>query len=171
MNKIGLGGGCHWCTEGIFLSLLGVTKVEQGWIASKKPYNMFSEAIIVSFDTSQIDLFTLIRIHLHTHAATKEHSFREKYRSAIYTFDAEQEAIAKKMVQKLQSEFDDKIITTVLPFLNFKLNTQKYLDYFYSNPDAPFCKNYITPKIRKLIYQFNKNLNHVKLEEYNVCVE
>jgi peptide methionine sulfoxide reductase MsrA len=29
-SKIGLGGGCHWCTEGVFESLIGVTKVNQG---------------------------------------------------------------------------------------------------------------------------------------------
>tara|TARA_B100000795_G_scaffold173674_1_gene130984 strand:- start:4871 stop:5212 length:342 start_codon:yes stop_codon:yes gene_type:complete len=32
--KIGLGGGCHWCTEAVFMSLKGVRSVRQGWIAS-----------------------------------------------------------------------------------------------------------------------------------------
>jgi peptide-methionine (S)-S-oxide reductase len=26
-NKIDLGGGCHWCTEGVFESLIGINKV------------------------------------------------------------------------------------------------------------------------------------------------
>lgn len=34
IQKIGLGGSCNWCTEAIFRSLKGVTKVKQGWISS-----------------------------------------------------------------------------------------------------------------------------------------
>jgi len=30
MIHLGLGGGCHWCTEAIFLSLKGIVEVQQG---------------------------------------------------------------------------------------------------------------------------------------------
>ena len=35
--KIGFGGGCHWCTEGVFQALRGVTQVDQGFIQSEPP--------------------------------------------------------------------------------------------------------------------------------------
>ncbi len=90
MEKIGFGGGCHWCTEAVFQALIGVEKVEQGWIASEGENDSFSEAVIVHFDESTIDLSTLTAIHLFTHSCTSEHSMWKKYRSAVYTFSNKQ---------------------------------------------------------------------------------
>jgi peptide-methionine (S)-S-oxide reductase len=66
LTKTAFGGGCHWCTEAVFQSLIGVAKVEQGWVASTAKNNTFSEAVIVYFDDNKIDLKTLIDIHLAT---------------------------------------------------------------------------------------------------------
>ena len=51
LNKIALGGGCHWCTEAVFQSLIGVKKVEQGYVASIEENKSFSEAVIVHFNS------------------------------------------------------------------------------------------------------------------------
>lgn len=72
MQKIGLGGSCHWCTEAIFRSLKGVSTVEQGWIASDGENTTLSEAVIVNFSPNEITLETLIAIHLHTHSCISE---------------------------------------------------------------------------------------------------
>ncbi len=84
MQRVGFGGGCHWCTEAVFQSLRGVESVEQGWIKSDPPFDTFSEAVIVAFDTLVISLEVLIDVHLRTHASQVDHSFRSKYRSAVY---------------------------------------------------------------------------------------
>ena len=89
MSKVGFGGGCHWCTEAVFQSLIGIDKVEQGWIASNGKYFNFSEGVIIHFDNNIIDLRLLITIHLYTHSSMANHAMRNKYRSAIYTFDKE----------------------------------------------------------------------------------
>ena len=90
IRKIGFGGGCHWCTEAVFQSLKGIETVEQGFIRSDAPADTWSEAVIVHYDPAEIDLAVLMEVHLRTHAATKDHSMRSKYRSAVYTFDGGQ---------------------------------------------------------------------------------
>lgn len=167
-ERIGFGGGCHWCTEGVFNTLNGIEKVEQGWISSLAPHNTPSEAIIVHFDSSKIDMHTLISIHLYTHSCTSNHSFREKYRSAIYYFSNEQNEMAIHSLNQLKNEFELPIITQVLPFDSFKLNTENYLDYLYTRPQGSFCESSIYPKLRVLLNNFKKHVNHQKLEEHQI---
>lgn len=149
-HTIGFGGSCHWCTEAIFQSLIGVEKVDQGWISSKPPDDSYSEAVFVTFDTKLVSLETLIEVHLYTHSCTSEHSMRGKYRSAIYYVNATQKKQAMVAILNLQQEFDQPIITKVIPFKAFKLNDQQYLDYYRKNPEKPFCQTYISPKLTDL---------------------
>lgn len=149
LQKIGLGGGCHWCTEAYFLSLKGVEKVEQGWIASTPPNDAFSEAVLVHYDPSQIPLPVLIAIHLHTHAATKAHTFRSKYRSAVYVLEEKIPEI-QTLIDVNQADFEAPIITQALPFVAFRENTENYQDYFRKNKGGPFCDTYILPKLRMI---------------------
>ena len=164
MNKIGLGGGCHWCTEAIFQSLKGVSNVQQGWIGSVEPYEVLSEAILLEFDRSEIDLFTLISIHLYTHSCTSKHALRKKYRSAIYTTNPIQNQDAIVILEQLQTEFDKPIITLVLPIEIFRENEEKFLNYYYKNPEKPFCQTYIQPKFQILMAQFAKNIDDQKID-------
>jgi len=167
-SKIGLGGGCHWCTEGVFESLIGIKVVNQGWIASSDNNAELSEAIEVYFDQSLISLQTLIEIHLHTHASTANHSMRKKYRSAIYTYNDAQNQAACKVLDSLQSDFDKPIITQVLPFYSFKANKDELQNYLYNSPNKPFCKTYIHPKLRLLLTRFKHQVNDKKIA---LCLE
>lgn len=158
LTKIAFGGGCHWCTEAVFQSLKGVAKVHQGFIASTEENNTFSEAIIVHFDKIQINLKTLIEIHLTTHKSTSNHSFRKKYRSAIYYFDAYQQEKSIEIIEELQSDFDAKIITKVLKFRDFKPSPKEFQNYYKQNPQKPFCQKYINPKLDFLSLKFSNEL-------------
>ncbi len=124
--------------------------VEQGWIASKPPDDSYSEAVFLTFDPKVIQLELLIEVHLYTHSCTSEHSMRSKYRSAIYYVNEVQKKQAMEAIQSLQKEFDQPIITKVIPFKAFKLNDEQYLDYYKKNPKKPFCANYIGPKLTAL---------------------
>ena len=165
--KIGLGGGCHWCTEAVFQSLIGVSKVEQGWIASDNQNDTFSEAVIVSFNADIINLETLIEIHLHTHKSTSNHSMRKKYRSAIYYFDSNQKVIYNSIINKLQLDFNNAIITKVLLYKAFKASRKEITNYYYSNPKKPFCERFISPKLLLLMQKFS---NYTDSKKLNVLI-
>lgn len=164
MERIGFGGNCHWCTEAIFLSLKGVATVEQGWISSSGDEASFSEAIIVDFNPDYISLELLLEVHLNTHSCTSQHSMRDKYRSAVYFFKSSQEQLAQDIIKVLQTGFAECIITKVIPFVMFKLNDEKYQNYYYSDPGKPFCQNIVNPKLKKLLASFPNLVDPEKLD-------
>lgn len=156
--RIGFGGGCHWCTEAVFMSLRGVSNVAQGYIQSASPNDAFSEAVVVQFDDAVIALQILIEVHLRTHSSTSKHKMRGKYRSAIYTFDAGQLHECERLLATSQTEFDQSLVTQVLPCDEFKPSDERYHNYYYSNTDKAFCKTYIDPKLALLRKRYQNYL-------------
>lgn len=149
-QRIGFGGGCHWCTEAVFQQIQGVEEVAQGYIASTGAHQDLSEAVVVTFTPSVVSLKRLIEIHLHTHEATSAHSFRKKYRSAIYYFSEVQQKEAEEILHHFQKEFKYQLVTLVLPFKRFKGSRESIVNYYIRQPEAPFCKKYIEPKLKKI---------------------
>ncbi|MEY8020467.1 peptide-methionine (S)-S-oxide reductase [Muriicola sp. SD30] len=162
IQKLGLGGGCHWCTEAIFQSLKGVSDVQQGWVSSTEAMS-FSEAILLSFNPAEITLWDLLHIHLDTHSATSAHQMRKKYRSAVYVFSKNQKAEVENTLEALQTEYSEKLITQVLPFNDFRKNSEEYLNYYRRDPEKPFCRNVINPKLNKLRKKYRKQLDPDKI--------
>lgn len=171
MEKIGLGGGCHWCTEAVFQSLIGVQKVTQGYIASEEYKGVYSEGIILEFDPTLIPVKILIDIHLATHKSTSNHSMRPKYRSAIYVFSDTQREATEIVLEIIRNEYSEKIITEVLLFDELKVSRNEIQNYYYSNPEKPFCRMYIDPKIKILQTQFSSQLNKEKITHLLVANE
>ena len=149
-----MGGGCHWCTEAVFQALRSVSRVEQGFISSEPPHDAFAEAVIVTFDPDELPLEVLLEVHLRTHASTSRHKLRGKYRSAVYTFDARQSERAHAALEGLQPAFDRRIVTQVLPFAAFRPSEERYQGYYAADPERPFCRTYIEPKLTELRRRF-----------------
>jgi peptide-methionine (S)-S-oxide reductase len=164
LSKIALGGSCHWCTEALFQSVIGVKKVAQGYVSSTMADGLHSEAVVVYYNPAKIRLKTLIEIHLHTHKSTSDHSMRGKYRSAVYTYSPLQTKEVLTIIQELQPQFKNSIITRVLPFKSFRSSERMFKNYYYSNPEKPFCKKYINPKLQVLLSSFGKLADRDKLE-------
>ena len=155
--KVGLGGGCHWCTEAVFQSLKGVYKVQQGYINASGNLE-FSEAILLEYHPAEISLGNLIQVHLRTHQSFSNHSMRDTYRSAIYVFSSEQKNKAEAALHSLQSSASQKIQTQVYDFHQFKESRMAIQNYYLQDPSRPFCQRYIAPKLELLKKEFESLL-------------
>ena len=161
-QKIGFGGGCHWCTEAVFQSLRGVTEVEQGFIKSHAPHDSYSEAVVVTYHPDIIPLDVLIDVHLRTHASTSAHKMRGKYRSAVYVFAEGMATEVQALIEEVQQDFSEPVVTLTLPFVDFKSSEARFQDYYRTNKDRPFCKTYIDPKLAKIRQQFQAHYDHTE---------
>jgi peptide-methionine (S)-S-oxide reductase len=154
MERIGFGGGCHWCTEAVFASLRGVIHVEQGFIRADAPDDDFSEAVVLTFQPEKISLGALIEIHVRTHSSTSNHAMRQKYRSAIYAMDEAQAEAARRILTEVATGFDAPLVTRVLPFRAFKPSDERFQRYAEKHAGGPFCATYIDPKLALLKKEF-----------------
>lgn len=157
-TELGLGGGCHWCTEAVFDALRGAENVEQGFIASEPPHDSFSEAVRLRWDEEVLPLEVLIEIHLRTHASTSAHKMRGKYRSAIYVPSKVMAERCQATLAGLAPQFEDELVTQVLPLGEFRLSDERFRQYYQTRPDAPFCQTYIDPKLALLRQEYADRL-------------
>ena len=153
LEKIGFGGGCHWCTEAVFQALIGVKQVDQGYLSTRSNPDNFYEGVIVYFNPDKIQLETLIQIHLKTHQSTSNHSMRSKYLSAIYSFNDIQHCKADEILGQLKDQ-NIEFITKVFSFGDFKASREEIRNYYQTDPERPFCKRYIDPKLKMLGKEF-----------------
>ena len=152
--KIGLGGGCHWCTEAVFQNIMGVHRVDQGFVSSIGEEIQFSEAVVIYFDAAVTGLKDLIKVHLKTHSSSSNHSMRKKYRSAVYVFSKSQEREVSNIITDLMEEHPEGLITKVLPFRKFEPSKKEFINYYMTWPGRPFCRKYIEPKLEIIKKEF-----------------
>lgn len=151
---VGFGGGCHWCTEGVFQALKGVVQVDQGFIKSEAPADTWAEGVVVTYDPSVISVQTLSEVHLRTHSANRARSVRSKYRSAIYITEDGQRSEAQSAVDGFAEESGKAVHTSVTEFAGFRPSDERYRNYYRTDPNRPFCRVYIDPKLAYIRREF-----------------
>lgn len=152
-QKIGFGGNCHWCTEAVFQSLRGVVRVDQGWIAAEEAPDLH-EAVIVHYNQEEIPLEILVEVHLRTHNSTSDHFLRRRYRSAVYSFSEKQKKQVAQILSEKQVDFEKTLVTQAYRFKSFLTSEEGFKNYYLKNPEKPFCKSYIDPKLKIVTDKF-----------------
>jgi peptide-methionine (S)-S-oxide reductase len=163
IETVGFGGGCHWCTEGVFQILRGVSEVDQGFLQSMAPDDAWAEGVIVRFDPDIIPLEILLEVHLRTHTANSGYSPNGGYRSAVYVRDTEQHRRTATAISGLMDAVKTAERTKALTLIGFKSSEQRYRNYCRTDPARPFCRRYIDPKLAMIRRAF---AHHVSEESY-----
>ncbi len=159
------GGGCFWCTEAIFLEVIGIEKVVSGYSGGNAPgkptyrevcsgLTGHAEVIQVTYDSDVISYEDILVIFMTTHDPTQLNrqgaDVGTQYRSVIYYHDDTQKQIAETVLQQLAAYFDDKIVTEISPLDIFYEAEDYHQEYYRNNTEQGYCSFVITPKIMKL---------------------
>ncbi|MFW5704099.1 MAG: peptide-methionine (S)-S-oxide reductase MsrA [Patescibacteria group bacterium] len=166
-----VGGGCFWCTEATMKRIKGVVKVEPGYAGGRTTDPSYedvctgatghAEVIRITYDDTIVSYQQLIDVFFHTHDPTTRNAQGNdrgtQYRSIIFYQDEEEREQVEKMIAKLEQsgEYDSPIVTELRPYEAFYRAESYHLDYYASNPDQPYCRYVIEPKISKLLKRYH----------------
>jgi peptide-methionine (S)-S-oxide reductase len=168
-----LAGGCFWCTEAVFLDVVGVKSVESGYTGGdtiNPTYKQVcggdtghAEAIRITFDPERIAYDDLLDIFFATHDPTQlnrqGNDIGTQYRSAIFPQSPEQDSKARAAIARANEQHGGRVVTTVEPAGEWYPAEDYHQDYWSGEGQRnPYCLAIIPPKLNKLRKSFQNRL-------------
>jgi len=154
----------------VFQELNGVESVISGYAGGQVAHPTYeqvctgstghAEVVQVSFDPAVISYRDLLQVFFTIHDPTtldrQGADTGTQYRSAIFTHSAEQAETAAAVIRELTGDhlFDDPIVTQVAPLEAFYPAETYHADYYRRNPNQPYCRFVIEPKVAKARQRF-----------------
>ena len=162
-------GGCFWCTEAVFLDVVGVRSVESGYTGGttiNPTYKQVcagdtghAEAIRITFDPDIISYDDLLDIFFAIHDPTQLNrqggDIGTQYRSAIFPQDEEQREAAEAAAERANQQHAGRVVTTIEPKSDWYPAEDYHQDYWAGEGQSnPYCIAVIPPKLQKLRKSF-----------------
>jgi peptide-methionine (S)-S-oxide reductase len=164
-DKATLAGGCFWCLEAVFDELKGVVSVESGYSGGHVPDPSYravctgmtghAEVVQVTFDPQVLSFADLLRVFFTIHDPTTMNrqggDVGTQYRSAIFYHSDEQKRVAEEIIKEVDESkvWGRPVVTEVTPFDKFYIAEDYHQEYYASNPNQPYCRVVIEPKVVK----------------------
>ena len=164
-----LAGGCFWCTEAVFKDVIGVERVESGYIGGTVPNPTYqqvcgggtghAEAIRVTFDADQVSYGDILDMFFATHDPTQlnrqGNDVGTQYRSAVFPHDAGQREDVQAAMARAAGDWAKPIVTTIEPLGDWYPAEDYHQDYWdTAGKRNPYCLAVIPPKLAKLRKSF-----------------
>jgi peptide-methionine (S)-S-oxide reductase len=160
-----LGGGCFWCTESVFVEVMGVLDVESGYSnghllsptyeAVCNGTTGHNEVVKLVYDPAVVSTRELLEIFFVIHDPTtmnrQGHDAGTQYRSGIYFSTLAQETEARAIISELTASrhYGSPIVTEVQPVQNYWPAEDYHQDFFARNPSQGYCMAVAAPKVAK----------------------
>ncbi len=167
-------GGCFWCIEAVFQQLKGVHSATSGYAGGQSENPTYrqvcsgttghAEVVQIKFDPDVISfgdlLYVFWRVHDPTTLNRQGADVGTQYRSAIFFHNEGQKATAEKSLQKTDASdlWPDAIVTEIAPLVNYHPAEDYHNDYFQLNPNQPYCRAVIDPKVTKFRKEFSDKI-------------
>lgn len=174
METATFGGGCFWCVEAVFQELEGVGSVKSGYMGGQVDNPTYeqvctgttghAEVIQVQYDPEKVSFDTLIQVFWKTHDPTtlnrQGNDVGTQYRSVVFYHNQEQKEKSETYKKKLNETkaYPNPVVTEISPAATFYLAEAKHQDFFNRNPNQPYCRMLIPPKLEKLRQVFGDKL-------------
>ena len=172
MEKATFAGGCFWCTEAVFVDVMGVQSVTSGYLNGEIPNPTYeqvcsgrtghAEAVEIEFDPAAVSYDTLLDIFFATHDPTQlnrqGNDVGTQYRSGVFYHDVAQKAAAEAAVERAAKLWDAPIVTEITPAQTFYSAEAYHQDFFANNPGQGYCMAIVAPKVSKFRQQFSSLL-------------
>ncbi|RCU50989.1 peptide-methionine (S)-S-oxide reductase [Corallincola holothuriorum] len=167
-----LAGGCFWCLEAVFTELKGVKLVTSGYSGGSVKHPSYkavctgdtghAEVVQIVFDPAVISYTTLLQVFFTIHDPTtlnrQGEDIGSQYRSAIFFHDDEQQQLAATEIQQQAVEWDDPIVTELVPLAVFYPAEDYHQQYFSMHGHEPYCSLVVAPKVAKFKQRFASRL-------------
>ena len=165
-KKATFGAGCFWCVEAVFQRLDGVKDVVPGYCGGDKVNPTYKEVCTgrtghaevaqITFDPATISFFELLNMFWQSHDPTSRdrqgNDVGTQYRSAIFYHNEEQRSAAEESKENLDNSktFSNQIVTEITALDQFWPAEDYHNNYYDNNPNQPYCRIVIKPKLDKL---------------------
>lgn len=158
-------GGCFWCVEAVFQDLIGVEKLESGYIGGHVPDPTYkqvcggdtghAEGLRVTFDPTLLTYGDLLDIFFATHDPTQlnrqGNDIGTQYRSAIFPLNDTQRSEAEAAIVRAQPDWPAPIVTTLEAATTWYPAEDYHQEYWNGEGQRnPYCLAVIPPKLAKL---------------------
>ena len=129
-EKLTVAGGCFWCVEADFEKVDGVSDVVSGVMGRKG----FYEVVEIDFNPAIVTREQLLRLFVRSIDPTDDGGQfcdrSQRYRTAIFTTNSEEQTLAEKILREAQKHLGQKIVTHILPLTIFHKAKSHHQDYF-----------------------------------------